>query len=61
LVIGDSMTTAKKIVLDAWKQLKKNNKQIRGITRENKKLEKILGLHFRARTAWRTMKKGKGN
>ncbi len=55
------MTTAKKEVLDAWKQLKKNNKQIREITRENKNLEKILGLPFRARGAWRTMKKGKGN
>ena len=53
------MTAIKKKIIDAWKQLTKNTKQIRKLTRENKKLESILGKHIRSRSAWRTMKKGK--
>ena len=55
------MVTIRKKIIEAWKQLVKNNKQIRKLTKQNKKLEKILGKHIRARSAWRTIKKGKGN
>ena len=51
------MTAIKKKVIDAWKQLIANSKEIRRLTRENKKLEAMLGKHIRSRSAWRTIKK----
>jgi len=55
------MVTIKRKVIDVWKKLSKNSKQIRKLERENKKLEIIIGKHIRSRSAWRTIKKGKGN
>lgn len=55
------MATIKKKIIEVWKTLVKNNKQIRKLTRENKKLESVLGKHIRSRSAWRTIKKGKDN
>jgi hypothetical protein len=53
------MTTIRKDVIIAWKKFQANNHKIRELIKENKQLERKLSLHFRARHAIRTMKKGK--
>ena len=55
------MVTIKREIIDIWKKLVKNSQQIRKLTKENKKLMAKFGKHIRSRSAWRTMKKGKGN